>query len=128
MNDDENENNDSGNYRIDKNKTTASKSFEYKTKIIGSTPDNNSRLDAEVAVPLKYLSNYWGFLHLFLINWEIELDLTGSRNSIISEISMTAAVTGDNLGEKTITGATFQINNAEICVPVTTLSINDNIK
>ena len=42
------------NYRKN-NKTTASESFEYKTKVIGSTPDNNNRLDAEVVVPLKYL-------------------------------------------------------------------------
>ena len=46
------------------NKTTTSKSFEYKTKIVGSTPTNTSRLDAEVAVPSKYLSNFWRFLDL----------------------------------------------------------------
>ena len=32
VNDDANENNDAGNYRRNNNKTTASKSFEYKTK------------------------------------------------------------------------------------------------
>ena len=42
------------NYRKS-SKTTASESFEYKTKLIGSTPDNNNRLDAEVVVPLKCL-------------------------------------------------------------------------
>ena len=53
------ENNDAGNYRVNNNKTIKSKSFEYKTKIIGTTPDNNSGLDAEVVVPLRYLSNFW---------------------------------------------------------------------
>ena len=38
-----------------------SKSFEYKTKITGKTRMNASRLNAEVVVPLKYLSNYWRF-------------------------------------------------------------------
>ena len=58
VNDDANENNDAGNHEINNKKTTTSKSFEYKTKIIGSTPNNNSKTDAEVAVTLKYLSNF----------------------------------------------------------------------
>ena len=39
-----------------------SKSFEYKTKMLGRTPDDNNSLDTEVVVPLKYLSNFWRFL------------------------------------------------------------------
>ena len=57
------------------NSKTKSKSFEYKAKVIGRTPDDNNTLDAEVVVPLKYLSNFWRFLNLSLINCEIELDL-----------------------------------------------------
>ena len=41
VNDSANENNGANNYRISNNKTTISKSFEYKTKLIGSTPNNN---------------------------------------------------------------------------------------
>ena len=44
MNDDENENYNANNM-INNNKTIASKSFENKTKIIGSTPSNNNILD-----------------------------------------------------------------------------------
>ena len=51
INDSANENNDTDNYGINNNKTTTSKSFEYKTKIIGRTPNNNNILDAEVIVP-----------------------------------------------------------------------------
>ena len=40
-NDDANENNNADNYRINKSRTTASKFFEYKIKIIKSTPENN---------------------------------------------------------------------------------------
>ena len=58
-----NENN-AGNYRINNNKTTTSRFFEYKTKIIGSTPNNNSTLNTEVVVPLQYLSNFWRPLDL----------------------------------------------------------------
>ena len=56
---------------INSNRTATSKSFEYRSKIIGSTPNNNNILDAEVVVPLKYLSKFWRFLDLPLINCEI---------------------------------------------------------
>ena len=75
MNDNANENNDASNYRINNNKTTTSISFDYKTNIIGSTSADNSRLDAEVVAPLKYLSNLWRSLDFPLINCEVELDL-----------------------------------------------------
>ena len=77
-----NENNDANNYRINNNKSTTSKSFEYKTKIIRRTPNDNNVLDAEVVVPLKYLSNFWRSLDLPLINCQIELDLSLSRYCI----------------------------------------------
>ena len=65
VDDDANEN-DAANNRINKNKTTTSKSFEYKTKLIGNMPNNNNIFDAEVVVPLKYLSNFWRSLDLTL--------------------------------------------------------------
>ena len=58
MNNHANENNYNGNYRINSSKITASKSFEYQTKKIGSAPVDNGRLDEKIVVPLKYLSNF----------------------------------------------------------------------
>ena len=55
-------------------------SFEYKTKIIGKTPDDKNTLETEVVVPLKYLRNFWRFLVFPLINCEIELDLSWLKN------------------------------------------------
>ena len=75
MEDDANEIHNSNNNSMKNSKTTTSKSFEYKTKIIGSTPNDNSILDAEVVVSLTYLSNFWRFLDFPLINCEVELDL-----------------------------------------------------
>ena len=49
VSDSANENNDVNNYRIYNNKTTTRKSSEYKTKLIESTSDTNSRLNAEVS-------------------------------------------------------------------------------
>ena len=69
-----NDNNGANNYRTNKDKTITSKSFEYKKNLIGRTPNNNSRLDAEVGVPLKYLNDFWRSLDLPLINCEIELN------------------------------------------------------
>ena len=74
MNDGANENN-AVNYRIDNTKIVRSESFEYKTKIIRSTPADNNTLDKEVVVPLKKWSKFWRSLDLSLINCEIELDL-----------------------------------------------------
>ena len=67
--------------KISNSKRITSKSFEYKTKIIGSTSNNNI-LDAKVVVPLKYLSNFGRFLDLPLINCEIELDLKWTKNCV----------------------------------------------
>ena len=47
VNDDANENNDD-NYSINSNKTITSSSFEYRIKIIWSTPDDDNTLDAEL--------------------------------------------------------------------------------
>ena len=52
------------NFGINNNKTRKSKSLEYKIKLIGSAPNTDSRLDAEVVVPLKYLSNFRRSLNL----------------------------------------------------------------
>ena len=72
--DENNENNEAGNYR-----KTAIKSFDYNTKVIGSTLADNNELDTEVVIPLKYLRNFWIFLDLLLIKYEIELDLSWSK-------------------------------------------------
>ena len=71
-------------YRVNNNKTTTSRSFEYKTKGIGRTSANNDRLNTEVLVPLKHLSNFWVSLDLPLLNCKIELDLSWSEVCIIS--------------------------------------------
>ena len=124
------------NYRTISNKITKSRSFEYKTKILRRESINNKILNAEVAVPFKYLSNFCGSLDLVLINCEIELNLSWSKACVISEISRTPKVRANTTANpptdrappiKT-TGDTFQVTSAKLYVPVVTLSINDNIK
>ena len=127
INDDGNENNDNSN-NINYNNIITSKSFEYKTKFIGTTPNNYNILDTQVVVSVKFLINLLRSLDLPLINCKIELNL-----SIITEASKTyGAVPNTNQVRYHVTSqkarATFQISNTKLYVPVVTLLINDNIK
>ena len=91
MNDDDNESN-TDNYWINNSKTAANKSFEYKTKIIGSVAIPNNALDKEVFVTLSYLINIWRSLDWTIINCEIELDLSWLKNCIVSQIFNTPKI------------------------------------
>ena len=67
-----------------------------------------------------------------------EIDLSWTKECIISEciISITPGTAGNlnarppipAMAARQITGVTFQLNSANLHVPVVTLSINDNIK
>ena len=46
------------NHRLHSNQTTTSKSFEYKTKIIGRAPANNDIWYTDFDVTLKWLNNF----------------------------------------------------------------------
>ena len=50
-------------------------SFKYKASIIGNTGNNGIKNGVKIAVPLKYLSNFWWSLEMPLINCKIELSL-----------------------------------------------------
>ena len=100
----------------------ATDSFNFKTKITGQTAANNNdgniagRVDVEIMVPLKYLSNFWRILEMPLINCEIERILTWSRNSVIISTDVANQI------------PTFTITETAFHVPVVTLSTQDNAK
>ena len=79
------------------------------------------------------MSNFWRSFNSSLINCETEFKLTWLKYWVISEVSKTFREVDQNTDPvvvevaTTITGATFQINNTKLYVPVVTLSINDNI-
>ena len=60
-----------------------SKCFNYKTSITGKLENNNVDKKVEIAVPLKYRSNFQRTLHVPLINCEVSLILTWSKNCVI---------------------------------------------
>ena len=59
VNDDDMNENNNDNFRVNNEKETANKPFEYKTKTIGSKPDDNDTLDTKADVSLKYFSDFW---------------------------------------------------------------------
>ena len=99
-------------YKDDPNDNIAdSKSF--KVKIPGKPPDDGNTKDVEIIIPLKYLSNFWRTLEMPLINCEVNLILTWSRDCVIT----------NSTGE-----AKFAITETKLDVPVVTLSTQDNAK
>ena len=90
-----------------------SESFKSKKKITGKTPNNDNKKDVEIMVPLKYLSNFWRTFEMPLINCEVNLILTWSSTCFIT----------DSNG-----AGTFAITDTKLCVPVVTLSTQENTK
>ena len=69
------------NYKDDLNDNiTQSESFKSKIKITGKNPATGNTKDVEIIVPLKYLNNLWETLEMLLINCEVNLILTWSKD------------------------------------------------
>ena len=86
-------------------------SFKYKATLIGNTENNGRKNEVKIAIPLKYLSNFWRSLEMSLINCKIELSLNWIENCIFFSAG---------------TAATFTITDAKRYVPIITLKTEDN--
>ena len=95
------------------NDITNSESFKLKARITGRALVDDSTKDAETAVSFKYLSSFWRTLEMSLINCEINLVLTWSESSVIT----------NSIGVEL-----FTIINIKPYVPLVTLSTQDNTK
>ena len=134
-------------------KVVHSNSFKYRNKIIGNTynidttipnPDPataaanprvaNPNYDAnkegtktiELAIPLKYLGNFWRALNIPLISCEVSLELKLNKNCVIT--SLERRQVGTRPRNNAPTGATLAINDYKLYVPVVILSKDDEIK
>ena len=106
--------------------STNSESFKYKTSIVGKTPQNNDSLtNAEVVIPLKYLSNLWRSLDIPFANCELELILTWSKNCVLADMSVNAVLNPPILP---LADATFKTTDTKLYVPVVTSSKENDIK
>ena len=66
-------------------------SFKYKTSITGKIPEDNDLLtNAKLVIPLKHLRNFWRSLYIPLINCEVELILTWSKNCVLADMTVNA--------------------------------------
>ena len=88
-------------------------------QLTGKTGNGNNgtiagRVDVEIMVSLKYLSKFWRTLEMPLINCEIELVLNWTADCVITYTNINNQV------------PTFTITEANLYVPVVTLSTQDN--
>ena len=113
-----------------------SESFKYKTSITGNTfniGDNEEGYDenkigkneTEVVVPPKHLSNFWRSLNIPLINCEVELILTWSKNCVLADMTVDGAANPTIIAP---TGLECKITDLKLYVPVVTLSKENDIK
>ena len=125
LSDDANDNN-FGNIKVINSNT-----FKYKNKIIGNTydvharipnPDGDGQIDnpiyiannegtqeIELAIPLKYLGNFWRALNIPLISCEVSLELKWDKNCAITSLEQINIGGGNR--DHTPTGATLKIKN-----------------
>ena len=91
-------------YRDEPNDNLAdSESFKSKIKITGKAPDAGNEKDIQIAVPLKYLSNFWQ--NLVILIWTSTCVITNSTSA-----------------------GSFEITDTKLYVPVVTLSAQDNAR
>ena len=129
--------NDADDNNFDNIKIVNSNTFKYKNKIIGNKYNVNAGADGydvnkngtqevELAIPLKYLGNFWRALNIPLISCEVSLELKWDKNCIITSLEQRDIGRGNR--DNAPTGATLAINDCKLYVPAVTLSKDDEIK
>ena len=112
----------------------------YKNKIIGNTynvnaaaadydANKNGTQEVEIAIPLKYLGNFWRALNIPLISCEVSFELKWDKNYVIISLEKRdiEAVRPARVDDSP-TGATLAINGCKLYIPIVTLSKDDEIK
>ena len=141
-------NEDADNNNLANNNVVSSNTFNYKNKIIANTynvdstivpaaggarvanPDydanNSGKKSIELAIPLKYLGNFWRALNIPLISCEVSLELKWNKTCVITSQQIGVNLDGGNTDAPT--GATLTINHCKLYIPVVILSKDDEIK
>ena len=128
---------DADDNNFDNIKVVNSNTFKYKNKIIsnrynvnagadGSDVNKNGTQEVELAIPLKYLGNFWRALNISLISCEVSLELKWDKNCVIISLEQRDIGGGNRVNAPT--GATLAINDCKLYVPAVTLSKDDEIK
>ena len=83
--------------------------------------------ETEVVILLKHLTNCWRSLNIPLINCEIELILTWSKNCVLTDMTRRNAQ-GNNPAIFAPTELELKVKDTKLYVPVVTLSKESDIK
>ena len=109
-----------------------SESLKYKTSITENTynvgvgeewydANKVGKNKAEVVIPLKHLSNFWRSLNIPLINCEVELILTWSKNCVFGDMTENVVA---NPAIVAPTELTFEITHQIVCFKHTKLYVS----
>ena len=108
------------------------KSFKYKAKLLENTfaqsaanQTNGIQKDTAIAVPLKYLSNFWRLIEMTLIKCKVELKLRWTKHYILPVLGV---VNADNDYDSNADNIIFTIKETKLNVLIVTLSAKDNQK
>ena len=117
-----------------------SSTFKNKNKIIGNTynvaagaagydANKNGTQTIELAIPLKYLGNFWRALNIPIIICEVSLELKWNKNCVITSLKR-RAIDENNPPNRdgAPTGSTLAKNDCKLYTSVVTLSKDDEIK
>ena len=114
-----------------------SEAFKYKNKITGNTynvdaddddydVNKNGTQKVELAIPLKYLGNFWRALNISLISCEVSLELKWNKNCVTTSLEQRGIGGGNR--DNASTGAALSITDCKLYVPVVTLFKDGEIK
>ena len=129
---------DADNNSFDNIKVLNSNAFKYKNKRTGNTYNVQNTADdyvavkegtqeIELAIPLKYLGNFWRALNMPSVSCEISLELKWGKNCVITSLEERLIGRTANRDDGP-TAATLNITDCKLYIPVVTLSKDDEIK
>ena len=123
------------------NNVVSSSSFQYKNNVDSTIvpaaggarvanpnydANNSGKKNIELAIPLKYLGNFWTALNIPLISCEVSLELKWNKTCVITSQQIGVNLDGGNTAAPT--NATLAINDCKLYIPVVTLYKDDEIK
>ena len=132
--------NDGNDNNVDNRNVVNSEAFKYKNKITGNTynvdvgtqgydVNKNGTQKIKLAIPLKYLGNFWRALNIPLISCEVSLELKWDKNCVITSLEQRQVDAGPPaVRDNAPTSATLSITDCKLYVPVVTLSKDDDFK
>ena len=131
--------NDNNNNAFNNRNIVKLSTFKYKNKITGNTynvaagaagHDANKvgTQEIELAIPLKYIGNFWRALNMPLISCEVSLELKWNKNCVITSLEQRQIDAGPPVVNGSPTGAKRNITDCKWDIPVVTLSKHDEIK